>query len=269
MEKFKFDPSIDRSMIMEMMYNASYRDEEYPDVAVIFKTLTPDEDCCYSGSISISLLEKLFTDPSYKINIIDKMHLLNCPDPMLSEGLRKLQDLREIDCTLVRTHPQHCVNGFGICGGTAVGEEIFPSGCNIVQVKVNAFSTSNVPIFLGQNIFRNPKSGDYYCELREDLVYFISCLGRVEIYCPKSMSLPYNIDSEVSSTIDEKDSWINKVIMVRQGIETMQDMDNSVMTSMNSFLYKQDSFNVLDFADLIRELLAEAEINSEITHHFS
>lgn len=269
MKKFKFDPSIDRSMVMEMMYNASYRDEEYPDVAVIFKTLTPDGDCCYSGSISISLLEKLFTDPSYKINIIDKMHLLNCPDPMLSEGLRKLQDLTEVDCTLVRTHPQHCVNGFGICGGTTTGEEIFPSGCNIVQVKVNAFSTSNVPIFLGANIFRNPKSGDYYCELREDLVYFISCLDRVEIYCPKSMSLPYNIDSEVSSTIDEKSSMFNRVVMVRQGIENMHNMDNSVITSMNSFLYKQDSFNVLDFADLIRELLAEAEINPEITHHFS
>lgn len=280
MKNFKFDPNINRDITAAMAGNTIDSENKYPDVAVIFKLPKKDEGFYYSGSISVSLLEKLFTEPTREVNIIDKSYLLNCPDPTLSDGLRNLQDLTEIDCNTVRTHPQYCVNGFNICNRTVTGEEIFPSNGKIVKVYVDIRYT-DVPLLLYTGICRKPEttyrdsvSGNYYQELREDLVYFISDSNTIQIYYHEKSILPDNVYSEANDTIDESHSWLYKLNTYRLSLE---DSDSDYVSnpatvyvdSIRDFMYERDSFNVLDFTELISDLVRETGSHQETTHLFS
>lgn len=199
---------------------------------------------------------------------------------MLSEGLRKLQDLTEIDCNTIRTHPQYCVNGFNICNRTVTGEEIFPSDSRIVKVHVD-ISCTDVPLLLHTGIWRKPEttyrdsvSGNYYHELREDLVYFISDSNTIQIYYHEKSILPDNVYSEANATIDEIHSWLYKLNTYRLSLE---DSDSDYVSNpatvyvdeIKDFLYEWDSFNVLDFMELISDLVREIGSHPETTHLFS
>lgn len=218
MENFNFDFNVNRDTTMNC-FNVRNSENERPDVAVIFKTPMTSGGFSYSGSISLSLLEKLFTEPTHKVGVIDKMFLLNCPDPVLSEALDGFTYFSEVDCNSVRTNPHRCTNGFSLCGCKATGEEIFPNNIEVKKVPLTNVSSLELPIKLYSHlpelhssercelIVHEPLTRCYYIEDRKDLVYFISDTDTVQIYYPEKISLPDSIDSKASVILPEE-SWV-------------------------------------------------------------
>lgn len=283
MENFKFDFNVNRDVTMSH-FDVRNSENERPDVAVIFKTPMTSGGFSYSGSISLSLLDKLFTEPTYKVGIIDKMFLLNCPDPILSEALDRFTYFSEVDCNFVRTNPHRCTNGFSLCGCKATGEEIFPSNIEVKKVPLTSVSSLELPIKLYSRlpelhssercelIVHEPLTKCYYIEDRKDLVYFISDTDTVQIYYPENISLPDSIDSK-ASIISSEESWVYISANHDFRIEDLtpprpvssEFTDKFALTEkfqaynvealITPFVYDKTSFSVQAFYNLLVDLL--------------
>lgn len=252
-QHYNFDFDIDRTETLKM-YNTRNSEKEYPDVGVIFK-IPPMHGTVplYRGVISLSLLEKLILNPTRKVNIIDKLYLLNCPDPVLSEILNQLHDIPEVNYKTVRQFPRDCVDGFCIGGCTVTGEDIFPKDIQIERVPLSYGKESPDREILN-NILghspdcfppRDPFDGKYYVETREDLVYFISNTERVQIYFSDSIDLPSRIPHGIGVKYSSK-SWANLVCLVEAGTHEFDlDEDFWRRKEMEKSKIKEDTLPVV------------------------
>lgn len=295
-QHYNFDFDIDRTETLKM-YNTRNSEKEYPDVGVIFK-IPPMYGTVplYQGVISLSLLEKLILNPTRKVNIIDKLYLLNCPDPVLSEILNQLHNIPEVNYKTVRQFPRDCVDGFGIGSCTVTGEDIFPKDIQIERVPLSSGKESPDREILN-NILgdspdcfppRDPFDGKYYVETRKDLVYFISNTERVQIYFSNSIDLPSRIPHGIGLKYSSK-SWFAYSFQVEAGTHEFDDgedlwrrkemqkskikedmlpfvganiSDEQVRNLVASFLLSVETFNISQFLYMLTRLKREKEIES-------
>lgn len=298
-QHYNFDFDIDRTETLKM-YNTRNSEKEYPDVGIIFK-IPPIYGTVpiYQGVISLSLLEKLILNPTHKVNIIDKLYLLNCPDPVLSETLNQLHNIQEVNYKTVRQFPRDCVDGFGIGGCTVTGEEIFPKDIQIERVPLS-YGKEDPDRAIIDNILgchlkfpdcipvRDISDGKYYVETRKDLVYFISNTERVQIYFDDCIDLPSRIPHGIGLKYSSK-SWVKYPFQVEAGTHEFdidedlwrrKEMKNSKIKEdtlpvagtnisdvqdrnfVANFLLMSETFNVSQFLYMLTRLKKEKEIES-------